>query len=176
MSRKIFRTLIVLGILAYTFYYCVKSNVRFFYVTTGSMGPSVPEKSLIVSKKISANQVRMGWVVVFYDQVNKRVTAHRIIQLQGDGFITKGDVNDYEDKYLVKPEDIVGKVTGAIPVIDAIVMYLQLVLLALFYVLGVTQRRFLLFLKHGFSCPTAAVNTVYRLCIFRRSKKTFCGG
>lgn len=170
---KIFGLLLIL---AGVFYYCLQNNVRLFFVVTGSMEPVIPTKSIIISKKLAVNQIKPGLAIVFTDQENSRVTAHRVVEQIDGKYITRGDANDYQDRYLVKSADLLGQVVGVIPVMTLPVILLQLLLVALLYFLGVTHRRFLLFLKHGFSCPTTASNALHRLCIFGRTKKTLCGG
>lgn len=176
MSKPLLKTTVIIVLLSGTLFYCLKNNVRMFFVITGSMEPLIPTKSLIVSKNLMVDQIKAGMVVVFHDQENARVTAHRVDDASLDGFITKGDANVYKDKSLVQPDEIIGQVVGILPVMDVWVVALQLILIVLLFILGVVVRCFLLFLKHGFSCPTAAVNTIHRLCVFRRAKKTICGG
>lgn len=177
MSKKVvWKTIIGLGILSCVLYYCLQSNVRMFFVITGSMEPLIPARSLIVSKKISVDEVKEGKVVIFNDENNKRVTAHRVMEIQDGRYITRGDSNTYSDRYLVKSTDILGQVMGIFPIIDPVFIIIQLIFLVLMSALGILLKRFLLFLKHGISCPTATHNTFYRLCVFRRAKKIVCGG
>ncbi len=174
---KIFVKLLpLLVILAGAVYYAVQTNARMFYVITGSMESLIPTGSIVFSKVIPSDQVGPGTVLVFNDAENKRITAHRVVEVQADGFVTQGDANRYRDRYLVKPQDIVGRVVGVFPMLGILPVVLQAVFCLLFLHLGVIHRRFLLFLRHGFSCPSATANAVYRFCFFRRPKKTFYGG
>ena len=177
MTKKaVWKTIIGLGALSGILFYCVQSNVRLFFVITGSMEPLISTKSLIVSKTISVDKVEKGKVIVFNDQNNKRVTAHRVVEIQDGRYVTKGDANDNKDRYLVKPADILGQVVGIFPMIDPLSVIIQIAFLVLVLALGILLKRFLLFLKHGISCPTTAHNAFYRICVFRRAKKTVFGG
>lgn len=176
-SRKIYKLIVGLGVLLGALFCCVQNDVRLFFVVTGSMEPVISAKSLVISKKINVDGVEVGKVIIFNDQENKRITAHRIVAFQEDQYITKGDTNTYKDRYLVKPEDILGQVVVVFPIISLVNIFLQLAFLAPAFTLGVLIRRFLLFLvKYGFFCPATAHCTFYRLCLFRRAQKAVSSG
>lgn len=159
---KIFVKLLpLLVILAGAVYYAVQTNARMFYVITGSMESLIPTGSVVFSKAVPNDQVVAGTVLVFNDAENYRITAHRVVEIQADGFVTQGDANEYRDRYLVKSQDIVGRVVGVFPLPGIFPALLQGAFCLLFLQLGVIHRRFLLFLRHGFSCPSATVNAVY---------------
>lgn len=134
------------------------NKVRLFYVLTGSMGAQLPARSLILSREVAADNIAVGQIIVFHDRINNRVTAHRIRQVQGDQYITKGDANDYQDRYLVTSADILGQVIVIIPVIDGFVFGVQVVVVLIAFVLGVLVRRFLLCLRHGLSRASTTSN------------------
>jgi signal peptidase len=77
-------------------------------VVTGSMQPTIPIGSLVLTESIPANQLTVGDVVVFPDPNNLSLTiVHRIVWLshdpQGDVLIkTKGDYNAVADNWTVK--------------------------------------------------------------------------
>jgi len=175
MVKRILKSLPMLGILAGVVYYAIQINARIFYVITGSMEPLIPTKSVVLAKKTSGGQVTAGTVLVFSDADNNRITAHRVVEVQTDGFVTQGDANEYRDRYLVKPQDIVGRVVAVFPMSGVLPTLLQVIFCLLLLELGVIHRKFLVFLRHGFSCPSATLNAVYRLCFFGRAKKTFYG-
>lgn len=174
MSKLFLKTFVGLVVLGGLVYYSVQNNVRFFFVVTGSMEPVIPTKSIILSRKISGDTVKAGAVIVFNDQATNHVTAHRVKEVIAEGFVTKGDANEYQDRGLVKSVDLLGEVLLVVPIVDAVSVFTQVGLLILIFMLGVLVRRFLICLKHGFSCPTATLNALFRLCVFRRSKATFC--
>jgi len=175
MVKRILKSLPMLGILAGVVYYAIQINARLFYVVTGSMEPLIPTKSVVLSTKFAGDKADIGTVLVFNDADNNRITAHRVVEVQTDGFVTQGDANEYRDRYLVKLQDIVGRVVGVFPLSGVLPVLLQVAFCLLFLQLGVIHRKFLVFLKHGFSCPSATANAVYRFCVFRRAKKTFYG-
>lgn len=176
MVKRILKSLLMLGALAGVVYYAIQTNARIFYVITGSMEPLIPTKSVVLAKKLVGDKIDVGTVLVFNGTDNKRITAHRVVEVQRDDFITQGDANEYRDRYLVKPRDIVGRVVAVFPLPGVLPVLLQAIFCLLFLRLGVIHRKFLVFLRHGFSCPSATANAVYRLCVFRRAKKTFYSG
>jgi len=177
MLRKItWKTIIGLGILSSVLCCSVRSDVRIFFVITGSMGPVIPANSFVISKKISAHDVKPGLVIIFSDQNNNRITAHRVVEIQDGRYVTKGDKNTSSDRYLVRSGDVLGQVVGVFPTIDPLYLGTHLLFLVLMLALGVLLKRFLLCLRHGVSCPTTAHGAFYKFYIFRRAKKAVCGG
>jgi len=170
------KLIIGLGILSCALYYCVYTNVRMFFVITGSMKPPIPASSLIISKKISYDQVKAGKVIIFNDQNTKRVTAHRVVENKEGNYVTKGDANEYQDRLVVHPVDMIGEVMGVFPLGDFVTVGLQVVFLALALILGMLLKQFLLFLKHGISHSTTTYNALCRFYLFRCAKKVVCGG
>lgn len=96
------------------------SRSELLIVPTGSMdgGPkdyeirTIPKDSMIISKHLTdeeKDQLKVGDVVTFtqYD-IHK---VHRIISIDGDTIVTKGDASRYADDPITK-DVIVGKVVG----------------------------------------------------------------
>lgn len=176
MLKIVGKFLPLLVILAGAVYYAIHTNARMFYVITGSMEPLIPIGSVVFSEAVGIDQVGAGTVLVFNDTDHKRITAHRVVEVQAAGFVTQGDANKYRDRYLVKSADVVGRVVGVFPMSGILPVLVQAVFCLLFLQLGIIHRKFLVFLRHGFSCPSATANAVYRFCVFRRAKKTFYRG
>ena len=139
------------------------------------MTPLIPAGSIVLSTKIAADEIKVGKVILFNDQNNKRVTAHRVMEISEGWYVTKGDANTYQDRYLVNSADVIGAVLAVFPLVDPVIVIVQLTYLALTLVLGILLKRFLLFLKHGNPYPTTAHNTIRRFCVSGCSKKVVCG-
>ena len=77
---------------------------RTFYVATGSMSPSLEVNDLILIKK--TNKLNVGDVIT-YEDGNSYVT-HRIVLIEDNDIITKGDSNNTNDKPISK-DKVVGK-------------------------------------------------------------------
>lgn len=88
-------------------------------VKTGSMLPEYEVGTVVVTKKVDANDLKVGDVISFYsmDQdISGEVNTHRIEKIEHGGddnapyFTTKGDNNSEVDENKVWPVQIVGKV------------------------------------------------------------------
>ena len=77
----------------------------FFKVTTGSMDPTIKENDIII---VSTNDTyNVNDIITYRDDAN--FITHRIIMMDGDILITKGDANNATDQEVNK-SDVIGKV------------------------------------------------------------------
>lgn len=86
-----------------------------FRVMTGSMEPEIPTNSLIVVKKVSPEELKVGDVISFFSRdpaLYGEVNTHRIIEIEQENgkycFLTQGDANNVPDRYPTPEEDLVG--------------------------------------------------------------------
>ena len=79
-------------------------------VITDSMTPTIPGNSYIFVKR--QENYNVGDIVAFENK--REVIVHRIVSINGDEVITKGDANNAEDEPVTK-DRIKGKVTFHIP-------------------------------------------------------------
>lgn len=76
-------------------------------ITSSSMWPSLKKGDLILIKGISSKEeVKQGDIIVYKNP--KGFTIHRIIQLNEETVITKGDANNTSDEP-IRYQDIIGK-------------------------------------------------------------------
>ena len=100
-------------------------NRTAMWVMTDSMEDQIPAKSYILVRKISADQVKVGDVIVFYSdnpQISGSLNTHRVIEIIGDheAFATKGDHNVAADdpRYPARAEKVVGIYERNLPVLS----------------------------------------------------------
>lgn len=94
-----------------------------YVIVSGSMIPNIKIEDGVVIKRERPNKLKQGDIITFqtHDQrYNGLVITHRIIGVEKTDynkfyFRTKGDANSSEDTYLVKEEDIYGRVFLMIP-------------------------------------------------------------
>ncbi len=99
-------------------------GIRFYAVTTGSMSPAIPEGSLcVVNRNTPFSELHTGDVITFRSGNSLRVT-HRVIRIEGDGIITKGDAGNAEDAK-VTADRYLGKTIWSIPKAGAVALYLK---------------------------------------------------
>ena len=62
--------------------------------------------------------------IIMYRYDGETVT-HRIVEIIDNGFITKGDANEFNDDYVVYKDDIIGKVSIIIPKYGYVIHWLK---------------------------------------------------
>lgn len=93
-----------------------KNNIElfgytFFEVVSGSMAPAINVGDAIIVRTIHY-ELNEDDIITFLD--NNEFITHRIISMNGDVIVTKGDANNSIDKS-IKKQDIIGKVVKIIP-------------------------------------------------------------
>jgi signal peptidase I len=88
---------------------------RIFTNKKTSMQPLISENSLTITKP--SDYYNVGDIISYYQQVDKKevIVTHRIAQIAGNVYLTKGDYNEYIDNQVVKPRLVIGKVVLIIP-------------------------------------------------------------
>jgi len=93
-------------------------DTRYEPVYTGSMEPTIPVGSIVVIKPANSETLKVGDIICFKVETERPTTVtHRIIGITSQGFITKGDANEDPDTWIVKKQDVIGKVIAIIPYI-----------------------------------------------------------
>ena len=119
-----------------------------FIVLSGSMETKIRIGDLIITKIIDPNSLKVDDVIAFRDEENT-VTTHRIIDIiDKDGttyFVTKGDNNSSQDRYLVKYKDVEGIYITRIPGVGQILNELSKPTTMIIVILGITIVFILLF-------------------------------
>lgn len=82
------------------------------------MTPNIPVGAIVVAKP--TNSYSVGDVITFKsEKSDKTMITHRITSVEADSsgvfYKTKGDANEEEDGWLVRPEKVIGKVNFTIP-------------------------------------------------------------
>ena len=95
-----------------------------YVVLSGSMLPEIKVKDIVVTKKISAEQLEVGDIITFIAPDSRYggiSITHRILEKYYDeslgtySYRTKGDANNTADASLVPNDNILGKVILKIP-------------------------------------------------------------
>ena len=80
------------------------------------MEPAIPVGSIVVIKPANPNTLKIGDIICFKIKSESSTTVtHRIFNITDEGFITKGDANEDPDQWIIKKENIIGKVIAVIP-------------------------------------------------------------
>lgn len=90
---------------------------RIFYVVTGSMEPTIPAGSVVITRSSPASEYSVGDVITFRSKISEifgQPNTHRIVEIQNTDdevqYITRGDANNANDSIPVKSSEIYGKV------------------------------------------------------------------
>lgn len=81
---------------------------------------------IIIEKVNDKSDLKQYDVIAYYDSTKKINVIHRIIDINGDTYITRGDANGESDKFTPTFDDVIGRYTGKrIQGIGILVMFLQ---------------------------------------------------
>jgi len=87
--------------------YVLKTEHPMASITSGSMWPELKKGDLILIKGInSKEEINIGDIIVYTNV--KGFTIHRVIEMNEDNLVTKGDANNVKDKP-IKYEEVIGK-------------------------------------------------------------------
>jgi len=90
-------------------------GVRIFTNKKVSMEPLISSNSLTIVKP--SNYYEVGDIISYYQQIEGEeiIVTHRITQIGGNVYVTKGDYNAATDSQVVRPRLIIGKVIMVVP-------------------------------------------------------------
>ena len=94
-------------------------GVKFGSLDSGSMGPTIPQGSLIIILPTEPAKIVAGDVISYRPPGSSTVVTHRVASTVGEGerlsFRTQGDANENTDGYLVPADRLVGRVWRQAP-------------------------------------------------------------
>jgi signal peptidase I len=100
-----------------------------FVVAGGSMEPTIPLGSAVVTVPVAATDLAVGDIVSLRVGEQHAVFTHRIIRLaERDGAVwleTRGDANTAADPSIVPATDVIGRVSLSIPLAGYLVMVMS---------------------------------------------------
>jgi signal peptidase len=124
-------SLVVLAPVAVFFVGCWLAGYRLQEVRTGSMDPTYPIGSLLVSEPIDASEVDTGMAVTFIDPADRsRLVTHRVVRIERDregsvSFVTQGDANPDADAEPVPPDHVRSRVRWSVPHLGGVLARLR---------------------------------------------------
>ena len=95
-------------------------------VLSGSMEPTIPVGSMVISGPVSASDIHVDDIIV-YREDNTEV-CHRVIAVEEGTslrFTTKGDANRAPDSKPVTPEQVTGRHVATIPLAGYLVHFIK---------------------------------------------------
>lgn len=92
----------------------IKTVGRFFAAYAGpSMSPTLQEPEILEIRPYVNHPLQVGDVVFFQSPGAQQTIVHRIVRLNAEGIFTRGDNNRRDDAFVLRPEDIQGRVVAA---------------------------------------------------------------
>lgn len=91
----------------------VGGNSDYVIITGNSMTPEFKSGDLVIVQRLDGYQP--GDIVAYQDHLLNKVIFHRILTINGNHFILKGDHNTWTDSSKPTQEDILGKFWIRIP-------------------------------------------------------------
>lgn len=102
-----------------------KEYISTHVVSTGSMEPEIKTGSVVFST-LKSQEINKGDIIVFTSPENEEITiVHRVMDIEGKEYITKGDNNDSEDDWVVFKDDIKGEVIYKVPYIGYAIEWMK---------------------------------------------------
>ena len=116
-----------------------------FRITTGSMEPTIPTGTYILTRKTPAEDIAPGQIITFYSEdpaIAGMPNTHRVVKVaEGEprSFVTRGDANLINDELTVKEDQIIGRYVCSLTRITAFVNFFmrKFVLIAMLVVQGI---------------------------------------
>lgn len=151
----VFAALVVITIIVLVFYRptVLAGDTLYEPVYTGSMVPAIGVGSVVAIKPVNPDNLEVGDVICYRFSETTSVT-HRIIEVNDEGFITKGDANEDPDQLAVRKEDVIGKVVFTLPLIGYLssftrtaVGYICLVVTPAVFLIGLEIKSIIVELK-----------------------------
>lgn len=91
-------------------------GIRIYGVLTGSMTPAYSVGGVVYVKETDASDIRIGDVITFRMGTDTDyVMTHRVVEMDGSFFVTKGDANNTVDPEPVSYDRLIGKVVLFVP-------------------------------------------------------------
>lgn len=99
-------------------------GIRPYAVKTGSMRPAIEEGSLcFINHNTPFEELSEGQVIAF--RTGEMLVTHRIVRIDPNGIVTKGDANNTEDSSKVTKENYVGKNEAVLPFLGRLPLFAQ---------------------------------------------------
>ena len=98
-------------------------NKSLFIISSGSMQPTLDIGDDVLVDNTKEN-ININDIIVYKDETSDMLVCHRVINIEGQDIVCKGDNNNVEDRTITKNQ-IVGKVVKIIPRVGKIQFFLR---------------------------------------------------
>jgi len=87
-------------------------------IFSGSMEPEIKVGSVVVTRPVEPETVRLGDIITFNSPLSETPTTHRVVSVEEGSelcFQTRGDANEDADPATVPAQNVLGKVCFHVP-------------------------------------------------------------
>ena len=99
-------------------------GIKPYIVVSGSMEPEISTGSIsFINTGVKYDSIKENDIIAF--KVEKVLVTHRVVAINEDGLVTKGDANKEVDGVITTKENYVGKNIYSIPKVGYVVKALQ---------------------------------------------------
>ena len=98
-------------------------QASYVMINGSSMEPNFHNGDLVIVRQVSQYQV--GDIITYHDAVLGAYIIHRVVEVEGGHFITKGDNNTWLDEYQPTASEIIGKYWIYLPKVGSAVLWIR---------------------------------------------------
>jgi len=123
-----FSLLIMLIILAVLSFLANYFGWRVDAVMSGSMESEIKVGSLIITRPVQPEEIKVGDIISFYCPLSNEMISHRVISVASGTlsyFRTKGDANEDPDPFIVPARNIAGRVWFNVPYLGYVTQFIK---------------------------------------------------
>lgn len=92
------------------------AGVACYVVASASMGTAAPVGALVVTRAVDDGGIDRGDLVAFRPPAEPgTVYIHRVVRIDGDRVVTRGDLNAAADAWTLRRDDVVGRAVAVLP-------------------------------------------------------------
>jgi signal peptidase len=129
MQQNMKKNVLLIVVLAVALFaiYMGSSPLRALTVSGNSMTPLITQADMIVVAPVDQNNLNLhvGNIITYKREIDGTTVliTHRIVEINDNGFRTKGDSMDEIDPYVVKPTESVGVMKFKIPYLGSFLRF-----------------------------------------------------
>ena len=134
LFKHIFDTLLVLVLIGALVLFLAPRllGAKLLVVLSQSMEPTVPMGAIVISRPVSASEIKIGDVITFRSPGpagGSAIVTHRVVEVVGNGlgvrFRTQGDATEEPDMELVQAIHLIGRMWFRVPLAGYLVGFMR---------------------------------------------------
>jgi signal peptidase I len=125
-DSRSYHSLVALYLIFIVFVIFFSSGIGPIYSLTnvsGSMSPTIGLGSIVLV--VEQDSYEVGDIISYYSEIGGQefIVTHRIHNIGGNAYVTKGDANKVVDRDVVRPRLVIGKAVAIIPYLGFVIAF-----------------------------------------------------